>query len=400
MTQQSTPPAKDNRSESMKPSSMDTLIRQRRYSRIFLRLALAGVVGLLLVFGVPYYFRLMAHESTDDAFIDGRIIPISSRVSGHVAAVRVVDNQKVAAGDLLLEIDARDFQIRADAARAMVRNAQAHVDLATSQKGEVEAQFSFAKAALAQARAEQNAVEAKYRQAAADLKRYRELRASNTISPQQLDQAVTTEIMAKAQQDAARSRVATQHSLVQKAEAALKSSEGSVRQAEAQLAARQSEMEQAALNLSYTRIHAPDDGYVAKKSVEAGAFVQAGQSLMAVVSPEVWVTANFKETQLTDMRTGQPVAIAVDTFPGVAFHGHVESIQRGTGSRFSLLPPENATGNYVKVVQRIPVKIVFDQPRELAAYMLVPGMSVVPEVNIKKMGPARGGVDGVQAAER
>jgi len=146
------------------------------------------------------------------------------------------------------------------------------------------------------------------------------------------------------------------------------------------------EVAQATLNLSYTKIIAPADGYVTKKNVEPGAFVQVGQSLMAIVRPNVWVTANFKETQLTHMHPGQPVTVSVDTYPDATFHGRVDSIQRGTGARFSLLPPENATGNFVKVVQRIPVKIVFDRPEELAKYRLVPGMSVVPEVNVKAEG--------------
>jgi membrane fusion protein (multidrug efflux system) len=280
---------------------------------------------------------------------------------------------------------------------------------------------AFAKAALDQAQAETLAVEAKYHQASQDLKRYQEMARSNSISPQQLDHAVTDERMAAADLNAARSKVATQQSLLQRAEAALKAAEDNVRQAQAQAAARQAqleqanarltsarsapvqvaqsssraeaskadaakaraEVEQATLNLSYTKIHAPADGYVTKKNVEPGVFVQVGQSLMAIVPPNVWVTANFKETQLTHMRPGQPATVSVDTYPDETFHGRVDSIQRGTGSRFSLLPPENATGNFVKVVQRIPVKIVFDRPEELAKYRLVPGMSVVPEVNVK-----------------
>jgi membrane fusion protein (multidrug efflux system) len=383
MTQENVMPRNDDQALSTPPSGTTNRLQKPRFSRRTLRM---GAAGLALIVGVVlarYYLYAQFHESTDDAFIDGRIIPISSRVAGHVAQVRVADNQPVAAGDLLLEIDPRDFQARLEADQAMVHNAQALVDVARSQKNEVEAQLRFAKAALEQVQAEQAAVEAKHQQGAADLKRYQELAASHTISPQQLDQAVTVERMAGAEFDAARGKLATQRSLVQKAEAALKTAEDNVRQAEAQVAARQGQLAQSALNLSYTKMLAPCDGHVAKKSVEAGAFVQAGQSLMAIVSNEVWVTANFKETQLTQMRTGQPVTIEVDTYPGATFHGRVQSIQRGTGARFSLLPPENATGNYVKVVQRVPVKIVFDQPQELSGYLLVPGMSVVPEVNIR-----------------
>jgi membrane fusion protein (multidrug efflux system) len=434
--------------------------RRKGPRRRILALVAAGLALVGLAVGIPYYLYAISHESTDDAFIDGHIIAISPRVSGHVARVHVTDNQQVTAGDLLVELDPRDFQARLDAARAaldaaeaarrsrdidvnltsitssagldeaeqavtaaaaMVQNARALAAAAKSQQGEVQAQVAFAKAALDQAQAETLAVEAKYHQASRDLKRYQEMARSNSISPQQLDHAVTDERMAAADLNAARSKVATQQSLLQRAEAALKAAEDNVRQAQAQAAARQAqleqanarltsarsapvqvaqsssraeaskadaakaraEVEQATLYLSYTKIHAPADGYVTKKNVEPGVFVQVGQSLMAIVPPNVWVTANFKETQLTHMRPGQPATVSVDTYPDETFHGRVDSIQRGTGSRFSLLPPENATGNFVKVVQRIPVKIVFDRPEELAKYRLVPGMSVVPEVNVK-----------------
>ena len=432
---------------------------RKRPSRRTVRLMAAILAVIALAIAIPYYLYAISHESTDDAFIDGRIIPISPRVSGHVVRVYVTDNQKVAAGDLLLEIDPRDFQARldaanaalhaaeaslrahdinvnltristsasleeskanVDAAEAMVQNARAQADAGRSQKAEAQAQLDYAKASLNQSQAELKASQAAFEQSKADLKRSEQMAAANTISHQQLEHARTAEQTAAANLDAARSKVATQQSLIQKAVAALKAAEDNVRQAEAQVAARQGQMEQAqaqlssarsapiqveqsssqaevskadleqaraqaeqaALSLSYTRIYAPTAGHVTQKNVENGAFVQAGQALMAIVSPDVWVTANFKETQLTRMRPGQPAEIAVDTFPGIVFHAHVDSIQRGTGSRFSLLPPENATGNYVKVVQRIPVKIVFDKSDDLNQYLLAPGMSVVPEVDI------------------
>jgi len=438
--------------------------------RRLLAMAAAGLVVAGLAVGIPYYLHAISHESTDDAFIDGHIISISPRVAGHVAKVYVTDNQSVATGDLLVELDPRDFQARLDAARAalnaadaarqsrdidvrltaitsaagldeakqavaaaeaMVQNARALAAAARGQYGEAQAQVAFAKAALAQAQAETLSDAAKHQQAALDLKRYQEMARSNTVSPQQLDHAVTDERMAAADLNAARSKVATQQSLLKRAEAALKASEDNVHQAEAQTAARQAqleqanarltsaqsapvqvaqsssraegskadaekaraEVEQATLNLSYTRIYAPAAGHVTKKNVEPGIFVQVGQSLMAIVPPDVWITANFKETQLTHIRPGQPVTVSVDTYPGETFHGRVDSIQRGTGSRFSLLPPENATGNFVKVVQRIPVKIVFDRPEELAKFLLVPGMSVVPEVNVKADVPAAAAAD-------
>ena len=158
--------------------------------------------------------------------------------------------------------------------------------------------------------------------------------------------------------------------------------------AEAQAACAQADLDQARLNLSYTKICAPVSGRVTRKSVEPGSYVQVGETLLAVVEPDVWVLASFKETQLTDMRPGQPVSVSVDTYPGVEFAAHVDSIQRGTGARFSLLPPENATGNYVKVVQRVPVKIVFDDRKQVEQYLLGPGMSVVPTVNTGAPGKA------------
>jgi membrane fusion protein (multidrug efflux system) len=431
----------------------------KRPHRRVLGLAAAGLALVALVAGIFYYMHAISHESTDDAFINGSIISISPRVSGHVVSVHVADNQKVAAGDLLVELDPRDFEARlaaaraalqaaeasnrshsidvnltsitaaasldeataaVEAARAMVENAQALAAAAKSQHSETQAQVAFAKAALEQTRAEILAVEANYQQTSQDLKRNREMARSNTISPQQLDHALTAERMAAAELDAAKSKVDTQQAKLRQANAALESAEDNVRQAKAQVAARQAQLEQAnarlasarsapelvarssslaeeskadmekaqaevrqaTLNLSYTRILAPADGYVTKKNIDPGAFVQVGQALMAIVSPRVWVTANFKETQLTHMRPGQPATVSVDAFPDVTFHGRVESIQRGTGSRFSLLPPENATGNFVKVVQRIPVKIVFQRPEELAAYLLVPGMSVIPTVTV------------------
>ncbi len=450
-------------SEVKRPITQDQSGGDKRPRRRILGVALAGLVLVGLLAGIPYYRYAISHESTDDAFIDGTILPISPRVAGHVARVYVTDNQKVAAGDLLVEIDPRDFQARLDAAeaklqaaesasrtrdielkltsttakagleyakatvaaaRAMVQNAQALAAAAKSQKNEAYAQASFAKAALAQAKAEIMAVEASYQQASLDLKRYQEMAKSHTISPQQLNHALTTQRMAAAQLKASKSKIATQQAMVQRAQAALKSAEDHVRQAQAQVIARQAqieqaiarlasarpvpvrvaqsssraeesradvkkaqaEVEQARLNLSYTLIHAPAAGYVTKKSVDPGNFVQVGQSLMAIVPPQVWVTANFKETQLTHIRPGQPVTISVDTYPDAIFHGHVDSIQQGTGSRFSLLPPENATGNFVKVVQRIPVKILFDRPEEFAKYRLVPGMSVEPTVDIQAKG--------------
>jgi membrane fusion protein (multidrug efflux system) len=432
---------------------------QNRRRRLLLRLLVAALAGIALIFGIPIYLHSLSHESTDDAFIDGHIIAISPRVAGHVARVYVTDNQWVKAGDRLIDLDPADFQVRLEAAEAALAAAQAAqrsgsvgVDLTTitaaadldgsranvaaakaaveaakaqaavaaSQRDQAKAQIAISAAALDQAKAEADSDMAKHRRDAADLKRYREMSIARTISGRDLDHAVAAEGVSAADLAAAEKKVETYRSMLRQAQAALKAAEDNLHRADAQvtvyraqldqavarLAAAQSapkrveqsrsqaevssadvdkaraEAAQARLNLSYTRIHAPADGFVTKKAVEPGAFVQEGQSLLAIVPRKVWVTANFKETQLTRMRPGQPVEIKVDAYPDITFQGHVDSIQRGTGARFSLLPPENATGNYVKVVQRVPVKITFDASAETGKVVLAPGMSVVPDVDV------------------
>jgi len=271
---------------------------------------LVGVLAVLV--GWVLYNHFSRFESTDDAFIDAHIIPISPKVAGQILAVHVNDNQAVAAGDPLLEIDPRDYDAK-----------------------------------LAEERGKLAAAEAEANRAAADARRYEQIFKQDEISQQQLDNALAA---------AAFARATYQKEL------------GAYQQAE--------------LNLSYAKLVAPDAGRVTRKSAEPGAYVQVGQTLMVIVPDHVWVTANFKETQLTYMRAGQKVTIHVDAFPGRRFEGHVDSIQSGTGERFSVLPPENATGNYVKVVQRIPVKITIDTPPD-PAYPMAPGMSVVPSVRVK-----------------
>ena len=455
----------DHQPDSTSSGAVSNLLQNGIYRKPSRRMAIRGVTGavlfiVMLAVGIHYYIKALYHESTDDAFVDSRIVVISPRVSAHVVQVHVRDNQPVKAGDLLVSLDPRDFQVRLDAAKASLeaaRSARKSQDInvklttitATSQVSEAEAsvktaqamlnaakaqaaaalshrdqavaQRAYVRASLDLAKAEAMATSARQQRDAADLKRSQEMAARHTISPQQLDHAAAAARMSAADLDAAHKKVQAQQALMQQSEAGLKAAEDDVRQARAQIAVRQgqleqamarltsaksaphkmaqsssraqvsaadvekaqAEMEQAALMLSYTHIYAPEDGFVTKKSVEPGSFVQVGQSLMAIVTPDLWVTANFKETQLTQMQVGQPVEISVDTYPDVIFKGHVDSIQHGSGARFSLLPPENATGNFVKVVQRIPVKIVFDQMAEVRKYRLAPGMSVEPSVNIK-----------------
>jgi membrane fusion protein (multidrug efflux system) len=267
---------------------------------------LAGIVLAVVV------YTSMVYVSTDDAFIDGNIIPISSKIAAHVLRVPADDNQSVKAGDVLVELDQRDHDVR----------------------------VSIAAAELEAARAEDE-------QSKQDLVRSEKLSASGEISQQLMDRAVLR-----------------------------------ARTAAAKTAASTAALHQAELNLSYARIESPTEGHVARKSVEAGAYVQTGQALLAVVSDKKWVTANFKETELTRIRPGMKVSVKIDAYPGKSWPAHVDSIQRGTGARFSLFPPENAAGNFVKVVQRIPVKILFDDPPD-ERYPLAIGMSVVPEVRVR-----------------
>jgi membrane fusion protein (multidrug efflux system) len=323
-------------------------------------------------FGIGYYVHSLSFESTDDAFIEGHIAPVSSRVAGHVAKVCVDDNQLVKQGELLAELDPSDFETRLAAAEAALQAA-----IATSKAratGVVAAGADWE-----QSKADLVAAEARELNAKAHLRRVAALVPEQAASRESLDEATAAAQVARADVTAMREKINAKQSAIEQAKSAAKAAESGVRQAEA-------ELKQARLNHSYTKIYAPISGHVTRKSVEVGAFVQVGQPILALVDPDLWVLANFKETQLAKMRPGQPVVITVDTRPEVKFAAHVDSVQRGSGARFSLLPPENATGNYVKVVQRVPVKIVFDDLAEIEPYSLGPGMSVVPTVNIDEPG--------------
>lgn len=377
--------------------------------------AIAIVLVGAVVAGVLYYLHTRGRESTDDAFVEGYVVPISPKVSGIVLKVAVDDNQDVPAGQLLAQIDPRDYQSRLDqaqaaltAAQARQREAQANLSLvqvqsrsalASAQAGveQAEAGLKVAQAQAASATAEVAAAQAEATRSEADLKRYLQLEAQ-FVTPQQLDAARAAASTAAArlnasqrQATASESQIAEAQSKIAQAQAAVESARTGEQQmavaqaqahsAEAQVKQAEATLRQAQLDLSYTSVRAPVAGRVSRRSVEAGQYVQVGQPLLALVQPQMWVIANFKETQLTDMERGQDVAITVDAYPGRVFHGAVDSIQAGTGARFSLLPPENATGNYVKVVQRVPVKIVFDRDTE-ARLLLAPGMSVVPTVTV------------------
>ena len=323
------------------------------------------IVGGAIIF---YYLRYVApYESTDDAFIDGYVTLISPRVPGQVARLMVTDNQEVKAGDGLVEIDPRDYETSL---------AQAKADLTATGSRAIQsrAQVKVSEAKVAQAQAAVTAAEAEAQRANDDLKRYQSVE-SRAVSKSALDLAQAQARSANANLEAARSQTNATEADVALSEAGVETATAAVQQAEAKL-------QQAGLNLSYTKIIAPIDGRVTARTVQAGNYVQPGQALLALVPKDVWVVANFKETQLTRMKPGQPVELTVDAYPNRKFKGKVDSLQAGTGARFSLLPPENAVGNYIKVVQRVPVKIVFDEllPADLD---IAPGMSVVPKVKIK-----------------
>jgi membrane fusion protein (multidrug efflux system) len=364
---------------------------------------LAALALVVLAGGFFVWRYYSVRESTDDAQIDGHISPISSRVSGTVLRVLHDENETVQAGEVLIELDPKDFQVAVDRARADLANAEAsataaHVDVpltSTTSSGQLAAADAAVKAAdrdiqAAQARVQES--QANYNKAAADLKRMEQLVAKDEISHQQYDASVAAASSARATLDAANATVSSAESRAIQARAqaaAAKTVPEQIRATQARAGAAFAEvqkyraaLEQAELNLQYTKIYAPVTGVLSKRNVEAGQVVQAGQPLFAIVDLDnLWVTANFKETQLRSMRPGQKATVQVDAY-GHTYSGVVESIGGATGSRFSVLPPENATGNYVKVVQRLPVRIRLDKGQD-PGHILRPGMSVVPTILTK-----------------
>ncbi|HXI69820.1 MAG TPA: HlyD family secretion protein [Verrucomicrobiae bacterium] len=348
----------------MSPPTSKGAAHQKRQRQI---LAAAAALVVALATGV-YYFRFVApFETTDDAFIEGHVTAVASQVSGRVARLLVRDNQEVKQGDLLLEIDPRDYE-------AKLAQAQADLKAAQSQLEEAKSQFGADLAKANQERANLVSVEAQAAYAETDLTRKRTIGISG-VSQDQIDAAETQVRSTAADVLVARNKISA-------AEAQSALSLASVGTAKAKIAQSEAALRQAELNLSYTKITAPEAGRVTRRVVEQGNYIQPGQSLLAIVPKNIWVIANYKETQLTHMRPGQPVAVEVDAYPQFKFKGHVDSIQNGAGARFSLFPPENATGNYIKVVQRVPVKIVLDETPE-SDLALGPGMSVDPKVRVR-----------------
>ncbi|HEY6465297.1 MAG TPA: HlyD family secretion protein [Candidatus Acidoferrales bacterium] len=410
--------AAPNQTTSETHSAVQPPPRKRGFfeARPHARMMLIVAVVIIAIGGFFLYRYFSSYESTDDAQVDGHLMPISARISGYVTNVNVDDNQYVKAGTVLVQIDPKDYQIALDSAEADLANARAtaqaeniNVPIAsqttTSQVSGAEANVQDAEAGITAAQQQSDAAQAQLAEAQAndvkaqnDLVRYKDLVGKQEISEQQYDEAVAAAKASTASVAAARSSAAAAVQQVTQAKAKLAQNQANLIQAQtgprqvattraralsavATVQEKQSAVDQAQLNLEYTKIIAPVDGIVTK-NVEVGMNVQPGQQLLTVVPlNDVWVTANFKETQLKYMKPGQAAVIKVDA-NGREYKAHVDSIAGSSGARTSLLPPENATGNYVKVVQRIPVKIVLD-PNEDSDHYLRLGMSVEPKVYIK-----------------
>ena len=337
--------------------------------RPILLISMATVLILALIFGVIFWLHSRDFESTDDAFVDTHIVRLAPQIAGRVTKVLVNDNQLVGPNQPLVTIDSADVSTRVAQANAQKSQAQAQVDNARVQIAANQASYEQA---LADARADA----AQADNAARDLARYRTLQALNpaAVAQQQLDQAETQARQTAAQRDSALKAAKARADQVTASRTQVASGEDQVRAAQAVV-------DEANINLGYARIVAPVFGHIAQKTVAVGNYVQAGAQLMAIVPLNVWITANFKETQLALMRPGQKASIKVDACPKAKFDAHVDSIQRGAGQAFGILPAENATGNYVKVVQRVPVKLVLDNPPKDCP--LGPGMSVEPKVRVR-----------------
>jgi membrane fusion protein, multidrug efflux system len=389
---------------------------------------------VLLVAGCFLYEGYFANrEATDDAQIDGHINPVAAKVSGYVAAITVEDNQMVKAGDVLVRIDPKDYQVVLERAKADLAAAQstaeaartqipmttttsssqqnfagAGIEIAVSARATALKEVETAKAKLESNRARVRETEANYTKAMRDLERMKLLISKDEVSRQQYDAAVAMADAAGAARDSAQSGVEEYARSIEAGQARVLQTEARIKEARANLEATQiapqqlsisrsnaqtalakvklaeAILAQAQLNVEYTEVRAPIDGIVSQRKVELGQYVQPGQPMMALVPlHKIWVTANFKENQLKNMRQGQKAIVKVDAYGGRKFEGHVDSISAATGARFSLLPPENATGNYVKVVQRIPVKIVIDKGAD-SRQPLRPGLSVIATVLTKE----------------
>jgi membrane fusion protein (multidrug efflux system) len=339
------------------------------------------LVAVACYFGLAYLGDAFTHESTDDAFIAGHVVSVAPRVAGQISAVAVMDNQLVHSNDLLVAIDPADLTMTVAQKTAANDAESANYQAMLAGLEVMNTKLATAAATARESQADVEALAATADRARADLSRAGALIGQKTISAQEFDAAQATAKQADANLNSARQKAAADQSRIKEADAEYIATKSAVAMALAKMHQAQTDLDAAQLNLSYTKIFAPAEGRVTRKSVEAGDYVQTGQALLAIVPAEVWVVANFKESQLKKMKPGQPVRVEIDALGGRSFAAQVDSIQAGSGAQFSLLPPENATGNFVKVVQRVPVKIVFDEPLP-ADRTLGPGLSVTPEVAV------------------
>lgn len=337
--------------------------------------ALFGLIAVMVIVAAGYYWYLTRdQESTDDAYTDGRAVAIAPQVSGNVINLAVDDNQFVHRGDLVVAIDPRPFRAIRDQARGQLELARAQRDNARIALEIAQTTYPARQAA---ARAGVASAQAAATKAQSDLRRQRALPTAATTR-----ELVDAAIAAAEQADAGIRQAEAQLTEADLVAQNIAAAEAQVKQWEAQVDAAQAALDQAEINLGFTNVVAPQDGWITKRNVELGNYVQPGQQILAIVSPEIWITANFKETQLDRMRPGQKVVIRVDAYPGLALLGHVDSIQKGSGSKFTAFPPENATGNFVKIVQRVPVKIDIDSGLD-PKLPLPLGISVEPTVSLR-----------------
>ncbi|MGO8765942.1 MAG: HlyD family efflux transporter periplasmic adaptor subunit [Limisphaerales bacterium] len=352
-------------------------VLQKINSPVVLAIATVALAGLLFL-GLDYLIQAFTTESTDDAFIAAHIVSVAPRVSGQVSAVHVLDNQMVQSNDLLVEIDSTDYETSLAQRQAAQRSSEANFDASVAGYQMAEVNVTAAQETAKSSAATAEADAATMTNAEANFRRAQDLRNQNVISPQEYDQFKEAVDAAEANLDSARQKAASDASKVDEAKAQLQVARSESTAVFAQAGQAKTAVKASQLDLSYTKIYAPCDGRITRKQVEVGDYLQTGQMILSLVPTEVWVVANFKENQLGKMKPNQRVTMEIDSL-GRTFRGHVDSIQAGSGEAFSLLPPENATGNYVKVVQRVPVKILFDEPLP-ADKTIGPGLSVEPTV--------------------
>jgi membrane fusion protein (multidrug efflux system) len=335
---------------------------------------LAAVVVLIAVIAFVWWFVTRNEVSTDDAYTDGNAITIAPKVSGYVAKLAIDDNVYVHKGQLMVEIDRRDYEAQVDQARAQLGLALAQLDAAQAQLDIARVQYP---AQYQQARAQIETANAQFLRAQADYQRQHAVDVRAT-SQQNIDTADAQQRSAHANVLSAQAQLKTASLVPQE----IRSAVAAVEQRRQQVKTAEAQLDTAQLNLSWCDLRAPSDGWVTRRNVQYGSFLQAGTSLFSIVTPQVWITANFKESQLDRMRPGDKVKISVDAYPHLTLHGHVDSVQLGSGSRFSAFPAENATGNFVKIVQRVPVKIVIDDGMP-PDHPLPLGLSVEPTVYLR-----------------